>query len=147
MLRYKLRLIPLMLLCSLSFGAAAQSLYKCRIDGKLVYSGEPCKGVQSTAVAVPEAPKPDPAAALELKRQEAALEKLEKARKVREAQEQRFAASDARLAAVRRKRCDKLFLQRKYADEAAQSAAGFDKEELIQKAQRVREYVATECPD
>lgn len=142
-----LRLIPLLLLWSLYSGAAAQNLFKCRIDGKLVYSGEPCKGVPSTAVAVPEAPRPDPAFARELKRQEAALAALEKQRKAREKLDARDAAADARIAAVRRQRCDKLQLQKKWADEAADRAAGLDKEPLRQKAIRVAEFMATECPD
>jgi hypothetical protein len=139
-------LFPVLVLWSLSSGAAAQNLFKCRIDGRLVYSGEPCKGVPSTAVEVPEAPRPDPAYAKELKRQEAALAVLEKQRKAREKLDERDAESDARIAAVRRQRCDKLQLQKKWAIEAADNAAGLDKEPLREKAERVSEYVATECP-
>jgi hypothetical protein len=142
-----LRLIPLLLLLALPCGASAQKLYKCRVDGKLVYSGAPCKGVPSTPVDVPDAPRPDPAVAQELKRQEAALAKLEKERKVREAQEKRFTDSDERLAAGRRDRCDKLRLQKKYADEEVAAAVGLETQALKEKAMRVAEYVAAECPD
>lgn len=142
-----LRLIPLLLLLALPCGASAQKLYKCRVDGKLVYSGAPCKGVPSTPVEVPDAPRPDPAVAQELKRQEAALAKLEKERKVREAQEQRVTESDERLAAGRRDRCDKLRLQKKYADDEVTAAVGLETQALKEKAMRVAEYVASECPD
>ncbi len=142
-----LRLIPLLLLLALPCGASAQKLYKCRVDGKLIYSGAPCKGVPSTAVDVPDAPKPDPAVAQELKRQEAALAKLEKERKVREAQERRFTDSDERLAAGRRDRCEKLRLQKKYADDEVTAAVGLETQALKEKAMRVAEYVAAECPD
>jgi hypothetical protein len=142
-----LRLIPLLLLLALPGGASAQKLYKCRVDGKLIYSGAPCKGVPSTAVDVPDAPKPDPAVAQELKRQEVALAKLEKERKVREAQDKRFSDSDERLAAGRRDRCEKLRLQKKYADDEVTAAVGLETQALKEKAMRVAEYVAAECPD
>ncbi len=141
------RLISLLLLCSLCSFASAQKLYKCRVDGTLVYSGAPCKGVTSTPVDVPDAPKPDPAVAAELKRQEIALAKLEKERLVREGQEKRFAESDARLAATRRDRCEKLRLQKKYADDEVTAAIGLETIALKEKAMRVAEYVAAECPD
>ena len=142
-----LRLISLFLLYALCTGAAAQKLYKCRVDGTLVYTGAPCKGVTSTPVDVPDAPKPDPALAAELKRQEAALVKLEQERVVREKQAQRFAESDQRLAATRRDRCEKLRLQKKFADEEVSAAVGLETIALREKAMRVAEYVAAECPD
>ena len=141
------RLLSLLLLCSLCTGAAAQKLYKCRVDGTLVYTGAPCKGVTSTPVDVPDAPRPDPALAAELKRQEVALSKLEKERLMREKQEKRFAESDERLAATRRDRCEKLRLQKKYADDEVTAAVGLETIALKEKAMRVAEYVASECPD
>lgn len=143
------RLMSTLLLCSLcalSAAASAQKLYKCRVDGTLVYSGAPCKGVTSTPVAVPDAPKPDPALAAELKRQEVTLSQLEKERLVRQKQDQRFAESDARLAAGRRDRCEKLRLQKKYADDEVTAAVGLETQALKEKAMRVAEYVAAECP-
>jgi hypothetical protein len=134
-------------LLSISFGVSAQKLYKCRVEGKLVYSGAPCKGVPSTPVDVPDAPKPDPALAEERKRQEIALAKLEKERKVREAQEKRFSESDERLAAGRRDRCDKLKLQKKLADDEVTAAVGLETQALKERAMRVAEYVTAECPD
>ncbi len=144
------RLISLLLLCSLSSlctVANAQKLYKCRVNGTLVYSGAPCKGVTSTPVDVPDAPKPDPAVAAELKRQEIALDRLEKERLIREKQDKRYADSDARLAAGRRNRCEKLRLQKKFADDEVTAAVGLETQALKEKAMRVAEYVASECPD
>lgn len=99
-------LLPLFLLmASHNASAAGQTLYKCRIDGKLTYSGAPCKGAPSTAIAVPEAP-PAPANLEEnLKRQKTESAKLQKERESREAIEQGEQASDARLAELRRQRC------------------------------------------
>ena len=141
------RLFPLLFLMLLSFSASAQKLYKCRVDGKLIYSGEACKGVPSTPVDVPDAPKPDPAVVEELKRQEVALAKLEKERKVREAQERRFAESDQRLEAGRRDRCEKLKFQKKLADDEVTAAVGLETQVLKERAMRVAEYVAAECRD
>ncbi len=140
-------LISSVLLLTIPFGASAQKLYKCRVEGKLIYSGAPCKGVPSTPVEVPDAPEPDPALAEERKRQEVALAKLEKERKVREAQEKSFADSDERLAAGRRDRCDKLRLQKKLADDEVAAAVGLETQVLKERAMRVAEYVAAECPD
>jgi hypothetical protein len=141
------RLLPLLLLAALPFGASAQKLYKCRIDGTLVYTGAPCKGVPSTPVEVPDAPKIEPNSAQELKRQEAALARLEHERLLRESQDQRFKESDERLAAVRRDRCDKLRAQKKLADDEVAAAVGLPTQALKEKAMRVAEYVAAECPD
>lgn len=141
------RLISLLLLCSLCGGASAQKLYKCRVAGTLVYAGAPCKGVTSTPVEVPDAPRPDPAVAAELKREEIALAKLQKERLVREKQDQRFAESDARLAAGRRDRCEKLRLQKKFADDEVTAAVGIETQALKEKAMRVAEYVTAECGD
>lgn len=141
------RLIPLLVLASLSCGASAQKLYKCRVEGTLVYSGAPCKGVHSTPVEVPEAPKPDPSSAQELKRQEAMLARLEHERLVRESQDKRFKESDERLAAGKRDRCEKLKLQKKLADDEVTAAVGIETQSLKERAMRVAEYVASECPD
>lgn len=139
-------LMSFLLLSCLPATSSAQKLYKCRVDGKLVYSGAPCKGVPSTPVEVPDAPRPDPAVAEELKRQEIALTKLEEARKVREAQDRRFAESDQRLQAGRRDRCEKLKLQKKLADDEVSAAVGLETQVLRERAMRVAEYVAAECP-
>jgi hypothetical protein len=138
-------LFAFVILLSLCAGAGAQTLYKCRVDGTITYSGSPCEGAPSTTLEVPEAPAPDPDAAQELKRQQAVSSKLEKERRTREAAEQRTDAARARLAAAKRERCGKLALKSKYADEAAGAAAGFDKQELIEKARRMRESMAVEC--
>lgn len=144
------RLIPAALLLTFCCAAPAQSLYKCRIDGKTVYSGAPCAGARSTPIAVPPGPQAtpsEPAAAQELLRQQKAAAKLEKERHAREDKARREEFAAGRAAAARRQRCDKLALERKYAEDAADKAAGFDKESLREKADRLRETVAIECKD
>jgi hypothetical protein len=140
------RLIPVLALWLLCFGAHAQTLYKCRVNGTVTYSGAPCEGAPSTALTVPEAPTPDAGAADALKRQQAQAGKLEKERLVREAAEERRDQAAGRLAASRRERCKKLALESKWANEAANSAAGLDKQQLIEKARRMRESLSVSCP-
>jgi len=140
------RVIPVLALLALCSAASAQSLYKCRVNGTVTYSGSPCPGTPSTAVPVPEAPPKNPNFAKELKRQQDEAAKLEKERLAREKVIAKEDLAAGRDAAERRQRCDKLILDSKLADEEASKAAGFDKEELNQRAQRLRESVATECP-
>ena len=140
------RLIPVLALWLLCAGAHAQTLYKCRVNGTVTYSGAPCEGAPSTALTVPEAPTPDAGAADDLKRQQAQAGKLEKERRVREAAQERRDQAAARTAASRSERCKKLALESKWANEAANSAAGFDKQQLVEKARRMRESMSVSCP-
>lgn len=143
-----LRLMPVLALSLLCSAASAQSLYKCRIDGKLTYSGAPCKEAPSTAIEVPEAPDKAPGAANadDLKRQQAISAKMAKERHVREAQDERLQAAASRVAAKRLERCAKLRLEKKWADEKAGRAASLDKEPLAEKARHMGEALAIECP-
>jgi hypothetical protein len=140
------RLIPVLALWALCSAAPAQSLYKCRVGGTTTYSGSPCPGTPSTPVAVPDAPPRDPEFAKELKRQQTESAKLEKERLARQKDQERVELAAGKAAQTKRERCDKLALERKWADEAADEAAGPAKDELLQKAQRMRESMAVECP-
>ncbi|QYF93241.1 hypothetical protein KY495_21590 [Massilia sp. PAMC28688] len=99
-------LFPLVLLLAAQGAhASGQTLYKCRIDGKLTYSGSPCKGAPSTEIAVPEAPPTPDDLDQKLKRQQTESARLQKEREAREAIEQRQELSEARIAEMRRQRC------------------------------------------
>lgn len=139
-----MKLLPLLLL-ALVLPAGAQTLHKCTLDGKVSYSQQPCeKGVAST-VAVPAAPPPDPAAAADLKRQEREAEKLAAARRKREAREEREEMAAARAVAVHNKKCKKLQLQQKWAEEDARGATLQNTERARIKAKRAAEMVQLEC--
>jgi hypothetical protein len=141
-----LRLLPVLALCLLSAGATAQSLYKCRIDGTLTYSGSPCPGAPSTAVEVPEAPPPAPGSSTELHRQQAQADMLQQQRVKRETAEARSDQARARQAEAHRQRCGKLRLQKKWADEAMATATDKARDKAAAKARRMQEVVALECP-
>jgi CCR4-NOT transcriptional regulation complex NOT5 subunit len=140
------RLLPVLTLCLLSAGASAQSLYKCRVNGTLTYSGAPCPGTASTAVEVPEAPAPSPGSAGELQRQQVQAAALQQARVKREQADARTDQARARMAEARRQRCGKLRLQKKWADEAAATATDKARDKAAAKARRLQETLALECP-
>lgn len=148
-----LRLTSLLLALTLCAGASAQSLYKCRIDGKLTYSSSPCKGAPSTPVAVPDAPPPPRDGEQTLKRQKTEAARLQKERESREAIEQGEQASDARLAELRRQRCaaaasspsDPATPIARKVEEKVERAADEDKEKVRRDAERTAG--AEDCTD
>ena len=139
-----MKLLPLLLL-AMALPAGAQALHKCTIDGKVSYSQQPCeKGVGST-IAVPAAPPPDPAAAADLKRQAREAEKLASERRKREAREEREQLAEARAVASHNKKCKKLQMQQKWAEEDARGATLQNTERAKQKARRAAESYQLEC--
>jgi hypothetical protein len=140
-----LRTIPALLLAATCCGAGAQSLYKCTVEGKVTYSGAPCKEGAEKTLSVPAAPAPDLERAKDLKREKAALATLQKARSAREDKEQRRLAQAERGASARDQRCAKLRLEKQWADDSADKAPGFNKATLKLKAQRMGEAMAVEC--
>ncbi|KQZ27017.1 DUF4124 domain-containing protein [Duganella sp. Root1480D1] len=136
--------LPLLLL-AMALPAGAQALHKCTIDGKVSYSQQPCeKGVAST-IEVPAAPAPDPAAAANLKRQERDAEKLASQRRKREAREERESLAEARAVASHNKKCKKLQMQHKWAEEDARGATLQNTERAKQKAKRAADMYQLEC--
>lgn len=143
-----LRIASVVLAFALCGEAAAQSVYKCNIDGKITYGEAPCVAGVTTELAVPPAPPPaEPDAGTQLQRQKALAAKLEKERHTREAQDDREQARADAAATTRRKKCDKLRLHKKWADEDAFRAIGPAANILRLKALRQAEELAIECPD
>jgi len=140
------RLSLILLLCLLSGGAGAQSLYKCRVDGTLTYSGSPCAGTPSTAVEVPEAPTPSPGSEKALARQRESADRLTRERVKRETAEARQEQSRARQGEAQRQRCGKLRLQKKWADEAVAASTDANRGRAETKARRAQEALILACP-
>lgn len=144
-----LRAATVLIALSMS-GAPAAQVFKCIKQGKVTYAQAPCPGAQVTQLEVQplatDAPAPpDPQA--DLQRQKALADKLARARQVRETQHERQRASAARAMAVRHQRCEKLRLQKKWADEDARGARDGDQaHSLRKKAQRAAESLKVECP-
>jgi len=135
----------LLLLMAMALPAGAQALHKCTIDGKVSYSQQPCeKGVAST-IEVPAAPAPDPATASNLKRQQREAEKMASERRKREAREERESLAEARAVANHNKKCKKLRMQHKWAEEDARGATLQNSERAKVKAKRAADMYQLEC--
>lgn len=130
-----------------AMAAHAQSVYKCSVNGKVSYSDTPCPaGAQAATLDTPAAPKADPAAARDLKRQQKQASSLEKARLQQQERDDRDSSRAAQAAAVQRKKCDKLKLNKRWADEDARRATGQSSEAARLRAHRAGEAMALECP-
>lgn len=127
----------------------AQSVYKCTHEGKTSYGDRPC--VQGASKALP------PPVGISVSDQVGpqggdarTLLELEKARIAREkaAEKQgRVEVRQARVAQAQRKKCDKLRLRHKWAEEdLARTAHGPKHEAARIKLRRQAEALAVECP-
>lgn len=126
--------------------AAAQSIYKCTVGGKVAYGDRPCDAGDALELAVPAAPAPDPEAAQVLARQKAALAAIEKQRHARQAAEAKAAARAGKASAQAERRCAKLRLQQRWHDEELARALSEQRDALRRKALRHRQTMAIECP-
>jgi hypothetical protein len=138
------RFIPALAACALCQLAQAQSIYKCSIEGKVSYGDRPCASGSTVELPVPKAPPSQPVQE-HLRRAQASLQ-LEKLRLARELAEQREQARAQRAYAATRQKCDRLRLQRKWADEDLARSAGARIEPARIKARRRAEALAVECP-
>ena len=148
-----MRILFLFIACVLCQAASSATIYKCRDGGQVSYNDRPCSGA-GAALTVPDAPPPDPATQERLERQRATVLQLEKARLTETAREEREFERARRTSLAERKRCDRLRLQRQWADEdlARQRLAGNDPakaaagEAARLKAKRQADTLALECP-
>ncbi|MFD2367323.1 DUF4124 domain-containing protein [Pseudoduganella sp. GCM10020061] len=138
------------LLCLTVSSAAGAQVFKCTHNGKVTYSESPCPGARVTQLEVPPpapAAAPQPAPEAELQRQKALADQLGAERRQREAQHERVRARMLRDAAQRHQRCEKLRLQKKWADDDARNARDSDQSRILRrKADRAAEALKVECP-
>jgi hypothetical protein len=140
------RIIPVVAACALWQAAAAQPIYKCSAAGKLSYGDQPCTRGETVELAVPAAPAGAPAALERGKRERATLAQIEKLRLERELRAEREDARARRAAATQFHKCERLRLQRKWADEDLARSAGPATDKARLKARRRAEALAVECP-
>jgi hypothetical protein len=145
-----MRFLFLVAASAFSAGLHAQDVYKCSADGKTSYGDRPCAHGAAK-------PLPPPPAGMSISDQMGpqdgdarALLELEKARIAREqaAEKQgRVEVRQARAAQAQRKKCDKLRLRRKWADEdLARMPHGPRHEAARIRLRRRLETLAVECP-
>ena len=126
--------------------AAAQSVYKCTVDGKISYSDMPCPAgaAASSTLAAPKPPA-DTSAAADLQRMQKESAALQKSRQKIEEREARESERATRTATARRKRCAKLALTKKWADEDARGATSANAAKAGLRAKRAGESFSLEC--
>jgi len=134
-----------LVLCALAQGAAAETIYKCSVGGKITYGEQPCANGQTHTLAVPQAPDAG-AAAAQLKQDKARLAEFQKERAARETREEKDRERAARAAASVRQKCERLRLQSKWADEDAARAGKATLASARLKAKRQAEALAVQCP-
>lgn len=148
--------------CAAPAAHAADTVYKCTADGKTTYADRPCERGASRMLPPPVGVDPnvdavrgaDSRTLLETEKLRAELGKTAQAQQQQqqqrdkrreEARADRDNARLARAAAVRRKRCDRLRLQVKWAEQDL-ARAGLRKQEAARtRLQRRRELMAVEC--
>lgn len=140
-----------------AYSAPAQAIHKCTLDGKVSYSDRPCDGAALATTLAAPAPAPAPSAAA-MPAAEAArarqralasdgkqADALARARRQRELQQDRADDKAARQAAVQRKRCDRLRLNRQWAEDDVRRATPATIEQARIKASRAADSLAMEC--
>ncbi|CAN7299894.1 DUF4124 domain-containing protein [Pseudoduganella sp. LjRoot289] len=140
-----LRLAALLLTVAASAPAPAQTVHKCTVDGKVTYAEQPCQGGQASVIAVPDAPAQDKAAPADLTRLKKQADALELARHKKEDADERADAAASRTLAKRHQTCEKLKLEKKWADEDMRRAQPQHEERARIKAQRAGEKLKLSC--
>lgn len=146
-MRSTLRALLALTLCGAAATAGAQTVYKCTVDGKVTYTEMPCQSGTTAVLAAPAAPTRSPeAAAAELARQQRLSKELEQDRHRVEAKDARDMDRVARAADARQARCNKLKLNKKWADDDLKGAPVGRVESAQRKARHAAEQLKLGCP-
>jgi len=131
--------------CTMCRLAMAGAVYKCQEGAHVSYADRPCPGA-GAPLALPPAPQPDPVQAARLAAARTALASIEQTRAAQAARDAHEFERAARAALALRKRCDKLRLQARWADEDLAKSSDDAKAIARVKARRMSETLAVECP-
>jgi hypothetical protein len=131
--------------CAVCRLATAGAVYKCHDGAHVSYADQPCPGA-GAPLALPPAPQPDPVQAARLAAARTALAAIDGARAVQAERDAHEFERTARAALALRKRCDKLRLQARWADEDLARSTDAAKAVARTKARRMSETLAVECP-
>jgi hypothetical protein len=137
----------LLLACCVFHAASAQTVYKCTADGKTSYADRPC--ARGASVVLPPPAGVDASTGSVRTDDSRALLELEKLRLEREKRAQQAEREDkraVRLAATRRKQCERLRLHVRWAEEDVARMRGRSQEQARTRLRRRRETLAVECP-
>jgi hypothetical protein len=128
-----------------STAAAADTIYKCTVDGKTSYGDRPCASGTSTELKV-SAPERDIETMARMARQIALAQQLTARDDARALREEQAAERARRSAASQKSKCDKLRLRHRWALEDARTAADKKGTAATTRARRQAEAMALECP-
>jgi hypothetical protein len=121
----------------------AFAIYKCEKNGAITYSDEAC--ANGTSLRVDTAPSDASAAKRRAANDEKQLKQIEREHSKQEIEDRRMAKHAAQVRTSKQKKCEKLGLQVKWANEdvATATVKSIDKEK--RKARRAQEKYETEC--
>ena len=131
--------------CAVCRLATAGAVYKCHDGAHVSYADHPCRGA-GAPLALPPAPQPDPVQAARLAAARTALAAIDRTRAVQAERDAHELERAGRAALALRKRCDKLRLQARWADEDLTRSTDAAKAIARIKARRMSETLAVECP-
>jgi hypothetical protein len=132
--------------CTMCRLATAGAVYKCLDGAHVSYADHPCRGA-GAPLAMPPAPQPDPVQAARLTAARATLASIEQTRAAQAARDAHEFERAGRAALALRKRCDKLRLQARWADEDLARSSSDDAKVIARiKVRRMSETLAVECP-
>jgi len=131
--------------CAMCRLATAGTVYKCHDGAHVSYADRPCPGA-GALLALPPAPQPDPVQAARLAAARTALAAIDGARAVQAERDAHDVERAGRAALALRKRCDKLRLQARWADEDLARSTDAAKAITRIKARRQAETLAVKCP-
>ena len=131
--------------CAMCRLAMAGTVYKCHEGSHVSYADRPCPGA-GAPLTLPPAPPPDPVQATRLAAARATLTAIDRTRAAQAERDAHQRERAGRAALALRKRCDKLRLQARWADDDLAKSSGDAKAIARIKARRMSETLAVECP-
>ena len=131
--------------CAVCRWATAGTVYKCHEGTRVSYVDHPCAGA-GAPLALPPTPAPDPVQATRLAAARATLGAIDRSRAAQAERDAHEFESAARAALALRKRCDRLRLQARWADEDLARSTDDAKAVARIKARRQADTLAVECP-
>ena len=144
-MRWLLHIVLGATFCAVCRPAAGDTVYKCHAGTQVSYADRPCTGA-GAPLALPPAPKPDPVQAARLAAARATLAAIDRTRAAQSERASHELERAGRAALGQRKRCDRLRLQVRWADEDLARSSDDAKAIARIMARRQVEALAVECP-
>ncbi|WP_020652073.1 DUF4124 domain-containing protein [Massilia niastensis] len=142
-----LRHLSVLTACALCQAAVAGTIYKCVEAGRTSYGDRPCAhAARGAELAIQATPVPDPEVLARLAAQRELVLELDKQRAAQSDREERESVRARRDAAAQARRCARLRLQGKWAEEDAARSEREQAGAARIKARRQAEALAVECP-